>query len=224
MLKKLLVRRRLVLLFTLQTLISLGSLFYGNRIGESQIDVLGKLTRNMMEHSVNVEGALFRIQALPAEQTLDLSQAASVMYSDPSVLEESVRKVQESRADLNEMLDSLETALHDRSVSESTSEVRESVQRFNESIDKSTALLLKGQRPEGTEVLMNRCAQLGRALMEAVSKLESACTGAQSRKMDETRMLDDQRIASQRRMLLWLAASCFAAGAGFILAIERSVK
>ena len=45
-----------------------------------------------------------------------------------------------------------------------------------------------------------------------------------SRKMEEIRSLDRDRIASQRRMLLWLAASCVGAGVGFILAIERSVK
>jgi len=212
-------RRRLILCFSLQTLLGLGSLFYSHRITESQIYVLGKLTRDILEHSVNVESALFRIQALPAEQTLSLIQGASLMYSEPDILEKSVQKVLDSRNELSEALESVEIAIHGDRVSESIQEAKEAVRRFNEAIDKATDLLVKGQKPEGMEVLMNRCTQLETGLVAAVSNLENACTAAQSKKLDETRMLDDQRIATQRKTLLWLVAGILAAGVGFILAL-----
>ena len=213
---------RTLLYFAVQILLNVGGLFYCHTITESQIRVLGKLTRDILEHSVNVETALFRIQALPAEQTLELVQGASLMYSDPEAVIKSVQKVLASRNELNDSLESVETAIHDPNVLESVRETKDAVGRFNDAIDKSTALLLKGQKAEGMDVLMNRCTQLETSLVTSVAKLQSACTGAQSNKLDETRFLDSQRIASERKTLLWLLAGDLVVGLGFILSISQA--
>ena len=215
MLKTLSIRRRLILCFALQTLLSLGGLLFSHRISESQVHVLGKISRDLLEHSVHLEGALFKIQSLPAEQTLNMIQSASVMYSEPEILQKAVEKMFASRAELDESIESVDVAIRDGLVVESLQETKEAVQRFNEAMDKATALLLKGQKSEGVDVLMNRCVQLS----AAASKLASACTGAQSNKLEETRLIDAQRIASERRTLFWLIVGSLVAGLGFILAI-----
>ncbi|MEI6871249.1 MAG: hypothetical protein WCL08_03110 [Verrucomicrobiota bacterium] len=188
---------------------------------ESQIHVLGKLTRDLIEHSVTVESALFRIQALPAEQTLELIQASILLYSDPETLEKAVQRVSVSRADLEESLESVKIAIHGQRVSEALQETAESAERFNEAIEKAILLLKNGQKPEAMDVLMNRCTQLETALVGNVAKLQNACTAEQSNKRDETRLLDAQRIASERRTLLWLVLGGLGAGLGFILSIRR---
>jgi len=221
MLKNFSTRKRLILCFALQTLLSLCGLFYSHEMTESEIRILGKLTRDMLEHSVNVEGALFRIQALPAEQTLELIQGSIVMYSDPEALQQAVQKVLTSREELDDALEIVKIAIHGERVTEAIKETTDSAKHFNDAIDKATALLLKGQKLEGVDVLMNRCTQLGSSLVASVAKLQNACTGEQSDKLDETRQLDAQRIAQERKTLLWLVVSGLGAGLGFILSIRR---
>ena len=53
------IRRRLILIFLLQTAVSLGGLFYGRQIADSQVNVMAKLTRETLEHSISVERILF---------------------------------------------------------------------------------------------------------------------------------------------------------------------
>jgi hypothetical protein len=170
-----------------------------------------------MEYSEKVEGSLFRIQALPAEQTLELIQGAALMYSDPDKLGESVHKVLASRYELNDSIECIETATHDGGILDSVQEIRVAVRRFDEAIDKSATLLLKGQKPEGMEVLMNRCTQLETALAASVARLRNVCTIVQSHKLDDIRMLDDQRIATDRKVLFWLLAGSLVVGLGFAL-------
>ncbi len=199
----------------------MGGLFYSHEITESQINVLGKLTRDMLEHSVNVESALFRIQALPAEQTLELIQASILLYSDPETLQTAVQRVIVSREDLEESLGSVRIAINSQRVTAALQETADSARRFNEAIDKAIALIKNGQKTEAMDVLMNRCTQLETALGANVAKLQHACAGEQANKSDETRLLDAQRIARERRTLLWLVLGGLGAGLGFILSIRR---
>ena len=84
------VRKRVVVFFLLQTMLCLCGLIFSHIVSEGQIEQLGNLTRNVLEHSVNVETALFKIQSLPSDQVLELFQGTSVMYSEPDAIEKSV--------------------------------------------------------------------------------------------------------------------------------------
>jgi len=203
-------------------MLCLCGLIFSHIVSEGQIEQLGNLTRNVLEHSVNVETALFKIQSLPSDQVLELFQGTSVMYSEPDAIEKSVNKVLLNRGELVDLLENVAFSFRDLSLPENLEEVREALQRFNEAVDKSTALLLKGKRAEGMDVLMNRCIHLESGLMSAVGKLQSACISLQSGKLEETRKFDAERIARQRRILIWLIAGILAAGISFVITIWTS--
>jgi hypothetical protein len=221
MLRRISTRRRLILCFALQTLLAVGGLLYMHRIAESQIHVLGRLTRDVLEHSVNIESALFRIQAVPAEQTLELIQASILLYSDPGALERAVKKVSEGREELQNSLESVKISIRRETVMEAVQLAEDSARRFYEGIDKAADLLQKGQKTEGLDVLMNRCTQLETALVASVSKLEFVCTGEQSKKLEEIRGLEEVRISSERRVIMGLILGSLIAGFCFILSIRR---
>ena len=203
-------------------MLCLCGLIYSHIVSEGQIEQLGNLTRNVLEHSVNVETALFKIQSLPGDQTLELIQGTSLMYSEPDAIEKSVKEVLLGRGELVDLLENVAFSFRDGSLSENLEKVREALGRFNEAVDKSTGLLLKGQRAEGMDVLMNRCIHLESGLMSAVGKLQGACISLQSGKLEETRKLDAERIARQRRILIWLIAGVLAAGISFLVTIRTS--
>jgi hypothetical protein len=205
-------------------MLCLCGLIYSHIVSEGQIEQLGNLTRNVLEHSVNVETALFKIQSLPGDQTLELIQGTSLMYSEPDAIEKSVKEVLLDRGELVDLLENVAFSFRDGSLSENLEKVREALGRFNEAVDKSTGLLLKGQRAEGMDVLMNRCIHLESGVVSAVGKLQSACISLQSAKLEETRKLDSERIARQRRILVWLIAGVLAAGISFVITIwTRSI-
>ncbi len=161
------INRRLLLYFAFQTTFSLGVLFYGHSRTESQIRVLGKLTQDVLEHSVHIGEAFFKIQALPVGQILELVQGSIVMYSDPEALQKGVQKVITKRAEIDESLESLRASIHSEILTEAIQATIESSNRFNDAIDKSASLLLNGQKTEGDDVLMNRCTLLGAGLEQA---------------------------------------------------------
>jgi len=196
-------------------------MFYSHESTESQIRVLGKLTRDMLEHSVNVESALFRIQAIPSEEALELMQASALTYSDPEAVPRSVQKVNLKRDELQYSLEVIKIAIRSQSVSAAMQETEDWTKRFNEAIDKASDLLMKGQKNEGIDVLVNRCTQLETALVASVARLQKACTDEQSNKIEETRLLDAQRIASERKTLFWLILGGLGTGWGFILSMRR---
>jgi len=219
MTRQLSTRGRLILCFSLQTLLSLGGLVHSYKLTESKIQVQVKVTRDILESSEKEDSALFRVQALSAEQKVDLIQGISLMYADPDALQKSVHKMLASRYELSDLIEKVEVATHDGRVLETLQETKEAVRRFDESTDKSAALLLKGQKSEGLDVLMNRCTQMESALAASVAKIRNACAIVQANKLDEIRVPDDQRIASERKTLLWLLAGSLVVGLGFILSI-----
>jgi hypothetical protein len=216
-------RSRLVLCFALQTILSLAGLFYEHGITEVQMNVLGKLNRDFLEHSVNVQGALFRIQALPAEQILALLQGSIVMYADPEALPSAFTRLKAIRDEFTDSIESLKLAIHSVPVMSALEGTLDYSQRFNEALDKAANLLEKGQKQEATEVLMNRCSQLQASFVASVASLQSACAGEQSDKIKETQTLDAERFASDRRSLFWIVTGILGAGLGFIFFISRPI-
>jgi len=214
-------RTRLVLCFSIQTILSLAGLFYEHRLTEVQMNVLSKLNRDFLEHSVNVQGALFRVQSLPAEQILALLQGSTVMYADPEALTSALNRVKVIRDEFTEAVESLKFAIHAAKVTNAINGTLDYSQRFNEALDKASALLEGGQKQEATEVIMNRCTQLQSALMSNVATLQSACAEEQSDKIKETITLDSQRIAKQRRSFLLIVAGVLGAGLSFIFFVRR---
>ena len=224
MLSSLTVRSRLVLCFCLQTVLSLAGLFYEHNITETQMNVLGKLNRDFLEHSVNVQGALFRIQSTPAEQILALLQGSVIMYSDPKALPNAFTRLKAIRDEFTDSIESLKFAIHGAPVMAALEGTLDYSQRFNEALDKAVHLLEKGQKQEATDVLMNRCSQLQTSFVASVASLQSACAGEQSDKIAETQTLDAERFLSERRSLFWIVTGIVGAGLAFIFFISRPVS
>jgi hypothetical protein len=223
MFRNLSVRSRLVLCFSLQTVLSLAGLFYEHRITEAQMNALGKLNRDFLEHSVNVQGALFRIQSLPAEQILALLQGSIVMYSDPEALPSAFIRLKAIRDEFTDATEALKFAIHSTKVTNALEATLDYSQRFNEALDKAARLLEKGEKQEATDVLMNRCSQLQASFVASVANLQSACAGEQAEKMEETQILDSKRVLVERRSLFWIVTGIVGAGLGFVFLIRHAV-
>lgn len=223
MFKNLSVRSRLVLCFSIQTVLSLAGLFYEHRITEAQMNALGRLNRDFLEHSVNVQGALFRIQSLPAEQILALLQGSIVMYSDPEALPSAFIRLKAIRDEFTDAIEALKFAIHSAKVTDALEATLDYSQRFNEALDKAARLLEKGEKQEATDVLMNRGSQLQASFVASVANLQSACAGEQSEKMEETQILDSKRVLVERRSLFWIVTGIVGAGLGFIFLIRHAV-
>jgi len=223
MFRNLSVRVRLVLCFSLQTVLSLTGLFYQHRITGAQMDVLEKLNRDFLEHSVNVQGALFRIQSLPAEQILSLLQGSIVMYSDSEALPSALIRLKAIRDEFTDAIEALKFAIHGAKVTYALEGTLDSSQRFNEALDKAARLLEKGEKQEATDVLMNRCSQLQTSFVASVANLQFACAGEQAEKMEETQLFNSKRVLAERQSLFWIVTGIVGAGLGFISFIRRPV-
>jgi len=187
------------------------------------MDVLEKLNRDFLEHSVNVQGALFRIQSLPAEQILALLQGSIVMYSDPEALPSAFIRLKAIRDEFTDATEALKFAIHSAKVTSALEATLDYSQRFNEALDKAARLLEKGEKQEATDVLMNRCSQLQASFVASVATLQSACAGEQSEKMEETQILDSKRVLVERRSLFWIVTGIVGAGLGFVFLIRHAV-
>jgi hypothetical protein len=187
------------------------------------MDVLEKLNRDFLEHSVNVQGALFRIQSLPAEQILALLQGSIVMYSDPEALPSAFIRLKAIRDEFTDATEALKFAIHSAKVTSALEATLDYSQRFNEALDKAARLLEKGEKQEATDVLMNRCSQLQASFVASVATLQFACAGEQSEKMEETQILDSKRVLVERRSLFWIVTGIVGAGLGFVFLIRHAV-
>jgi len=187
------------------------------------MNALGKLNRDFLEHSVNVQGALFRIQSLPAEQILALLQGSIVMYSDPEALPSAFIRLKAIRDEFADATEALKFAIHSAKVTSALEATLDYSQRFNEALDKAARLLEKGEKQEATDVLTNRCSQLQASFVASVATLQSACAGEQSEKMEETQILDSKRVLVERRSLFWIVTGIVGAGLGFVFLIRHAV-
>jgi len=187
------------------------------------MNALGKLNRDFLEHSVNVQGALFRIQSLPAEQILALLQGSIVMYSDPEALPSAFIRLKAIRDEFTDATEALKFAIHSAKVTSALEATLDYSQRFNEALDKAARLLEKGEKQEATDVLMNRCSQLQASFVASVANLQSACAGEQAEKMEETQILDSKRVLVERRSLFWIVTGIVGAGLGFVFLLRHAV-